>query len=189
MTTDWENPFGSAQDRLETSDAPAPAFAGAGSFDGDGGMDWGGLAQTQFQIEGVRFTVAKLPASQARALWRKLLHEAAKTPILESLGQVDLENPAQALIGVVKGILLLEPGFVVQMQDLLFSQVEYLKEGMARPRPLAGGEDVAFAGLEPADADEVLVRAFAVNFMPSLRRHASRLGSAGATFPQPSPRE
>ena len=129
----------------------------------------GNLTDTEFQIGGTRFFVAKLPAMAAFDLLEVIRHELGKSTSLR-LPDATSEGAVGSLLQMV---LSLDPSFVAYARKILFEKVEFSNHLSAR-QPLAGVEDTAFLDLEPVAIYEVLARALAVNFTASLESVVSK---------------
>ncbi len=130
------------------------------------------LTETEFEIDGTRFFIAKLPAMAAYDLMELIRHELGKSQAL-----VMPEGGEDATVsGLLRVVLSLDPSFVKMVRRKLFERVSFANARATKPQQLAGAEDMAFDGLEPVAVYEVLVRCLAVNFTPSLRALGSRFG-------------
>ena len=136
-----------------------------------------GLTDTDIEIDGTRFFIAKLPAMAAFDLMETIRHELGR-----SQAPAAPENAPDVLApSLIRVVLSLDPAFVSQVRRKLFERVSFSNQRAPTPQQLAGAEDMAFDGLEPVAVYEVLVRSLAVNFTPSLRALGSRLGGADLT--------
>ena len=133
-----------------------------------------GLTDTDIEIDGTRFFIAKLPAMAAFDLMELMRHELGKS----QSGAVSNDGSDAMLPGLINMVMSLDPAFVSQVRRKLFERVSFSNQRAPTPQQLAGAEDMAFDGLEPVAVYEVLVRSLAVNFTPSLRALGSRLGDA-----------
>ena len=129
----------------------------------------GNLTDTEFQIGGTRFFVAKLPAMAAFDLLEVIRHELGKSTSL----RVPDATSEGAVGSLLQMVLSLDPSFVAYVRKILFEKVEFSNHLSAR-QPLAGVEDTAFLDLEPVAIYEVLARALAVNFTESWQYAVSK---------------
>ena len=132
------------------------------------------LTDTEFEIDGTRFFVAKLPAMAAFFLLEQIRHELGKSQALT----IPEGAEEQTITALLKMVLSLDPAFVRLVRLKLFEKVSFSNARVTTPQPLAGAEDTAFDGLEPVAVYEVLLRCLAVNFLGSLRGLVSKLGDA-----------
>ena len=161
---------------------------GEGSDDQDG-EGWGLNDLTAFaekttvEMGETRFEIAKLPAKPAHRLWRETVNAATKTSLIDVVAKADrAEDPGvmgEIITTVIKGILGLDVDFLEHLQSQLFQHVRFTNANARSLQKVAGAEDTAFAGLEPVDIDELMVRAFAVNFTPSLLKIVSKVTALG----------
>ena len=128
------------------------------------------LTATEFEIDGTRFFIAKLPAMGAFALLEMIRHELGRAP---ALSMPEATSGADTM-SLLKIVLSLDPAFVRRVRSTLFEKVSFSNARAVDPQPLAGSEDMAFDGLEPVAVYETLLRCLAVNFTESLRAIASR---------------
>ena len=147
---------------------------------------------TDVEFGETRFHIGKLPAVQARRTGRELLHAIGETGLASSLGGLDVNDQAidaKALLILVQGVLTLDVDYLERLQTQVFSAVTFQNGSAATPQPVGPAQEMAFMTLEPVDVDELLLRALAVNFTPSLQRLASRLGAVAPATPPPNPSE
>ena len=104
------------------------------------------------------------------------LLERIREKMADTLGGIELEGPVTEL-DFFRSILGLEATFVESVRRELFMFVYFTNEAAQTRQRLGGAEDTAFEKLEPFAVYEVLLRALAVNFFPSL--HASGLLPSG----------
>ena len=126
------------------------------------------------QIGETHFLIDKLPAMQAWRVLERIRHELAKT-------EVTIPTNGQNPDALLRSVLSLDPAFVEGLRRDIFAHVRFTNARAQTPQQLASAEDMAFDGLEPVAIYEVMLRALAVNFMPSFREIGSRLGAGGLT--------
>lgn len=128
------------------------------------------LEEREFTIGGTKFAATRMGAMEG---WRTL------EMIRRALASSEVSGVGEA--SVLRAVLSLPVEFVDQVRKIMFRHVEFATADSTW-QPLAGAEDMAFSGLEPLAVYEVLARALAVNFMPSYREAASRLGLAAESL-------
>ncbi len=143
------------------------------------------LTATEFEIEGTRFFVGKLPAMAAFDLLEQVRHELGKSQSLAVPGG----GEDTGVLSILKVVLSLDPVFVKRVRTTLFEKVSFANARAASPQPLAGAEDVAFHGLPVAAIYEVLARALAVNFTESWEYAVSKLRDASLDSSPSGPSE
>ena len=131
----------------------------------------GKLTDTEFEIGGTRFFVAKLSAVAGFDLLEVIRHEIGKSGVLGK--EISDTTAADTNAMWLQMVLSLDPAFVAYIRKILFEKVEFSNHLSAR-QPLAGVEDTAFLDLEPVAIYEVLVRALTVNFTASLESVVSK---------------
>ena len=135
--------------------------------------------KTTVEMGETRFEITKLPAKPAHRLWRETVHAATQTTLIDAVSKADVADQpgvmAEITTIVIKGILGLDVDFLDHLQSQLFQHVRFTNASARTQQKVAGAEDTAFAGLEPVDIDELMVRAFAVNFTPSLLKIVSKV--------------
>ena len=132
----------------------------------------GNLTDTEFEIGGTRFFISKLPAVAGFDLMEVIRHEIGKSTSLRAPDATS-EGAGGSLLQMV---LSLDPSFVAYVRKILFEKVTFSNRLAVNTQKLAGAEDTAFGGLEPAAIYEVLTRALAVNFTASWEYAVSKLG-------------
>lgn len=138
------------------------------------------------------FRIHKMPARKAHRVWRETVHALGNSNLFPAIAAAvavsDDGNDKTVGLHVVRGLLTLDPDFLDGIQAAMFEYVMYTNANARSPQKVEGAEDTAFEHLEPFDFDEVFVRAFAVNFTPSLLKVGSKLfGTAqGQSSPNPS---
>ena len=128
------------------------------------------LTETEVEIAGTRFFIAKLPAMAAFDMMEIVRHELGRS----QAGALQNGEPDAMFPGLINMVMSLDPTFVSQVRRKLFERVSFANTRASTPQQLAGAEDMAFDGLEPVAVYEVLVRCLAVNFTPSLHALGSR---------------
>lgn len=147
----------------------------------------GKLTDTEFEIGGTRFFVAKLPATAGFDLLEVIRHEIGKSGALgKSIPDAASEG---SMISVVQMALSLDPAFVAYVRKVLFEKVTFATRLAVDPQRLAGAEDMAFGGLEPVAIYEVMARALAVNFTASWESVASKFQNVSLGSIQSAPSE
>ncbi len=135
------------------------------------------LQEAECEIGGTRFFFAKLAALDAWDLLERIRHEIGKTAAAAAPSVAD-DDTGMSLLQLM---LSLDPVFVRSVRDKLFERVSYANESAVTPQPLGRAEPMAFADLEPVAIYEVLARALAVNFLPSVRNLGSMLNGLSQT--------
>lgn len=129
-----------------------------------------GYDDPETTIGEVRFIFDRMGAMEG---WRVL--ESIRT----EMATTELPSGADAGESFIRMVMALSPAFIDRLRQTMFAHVRFSRSTNTLLR-LAGGEDMAFEGLEPIAIYEVLLRSLAVNFTPSWRDLASRLGLGGA---------
>lgn len=137
------------------------------------------------------FTIDKMPARKAHRVWRETVHAMGTSNLFPAIAAAVAANDSgdDKTVGlhVVRGLLTLDPDFLDRIQAQMFEYVRYTNANARSLQKVQGAEDTAFEHLEPFDFDEVFVRAFAVNFTPSLLKVGSRLLATGQGQSSPNP--
>lgn len=107
------------------------------------------------------FRFAKIPAMEAWTILEMIRVEVGRT-LDRQLGDTD----AQAVLRI---IMTLRTEFIGRLREAMFAHVTFSCR-LTDWQTLAGAEDTAFNGLEPAAVYDVLLRSLAVNFTESFRQ-------------------
>lgn len=149
-----------------------------------------GLHATEVRIGETLFTFAKplvLDGWGTIELLREGLSHAADLPLDVLL---DFDDGETMTVGdqvkfttLMVGVLSKLPRrLVVELQQRLFDNVQFVSTKAGSVRKLLGNEGLAFEGLEPGHVYEVMVRSLAVGFTASLPVLASLFGRAQASM-------
>ena len=130
------------------------------------------LAEPEFSLGQMNFIVTKLGSF---AGWR--ITEELRAQFV----QLAQTLPPGIGLGFEQALFSLPTTYVDRLRDQMFGTTQFSETGNPPWEKLAGAEDKAFKYLEPFHIYEVLMRAFAVNFLASLDASESlmeRLGVA-----------
>ncbi|MYD94709.1 MAG: hypothetical protein F4Y02_13685 [Chloroflexi bacterium] len=137
------------------------------------------------------FTIDKMPARKAHRVWRETVHALGTSNLFPAIAAAvaanDSSDDTSAGLHVVRGLLTLDPDFLDGIQAKIFEYVRYTNANARSLQKVEGAEDTAFEHLEPFDVDEVFIRAFAVNFTPSLLKIGSKVLATGQDQSSPNP--
>ena len=128
------------------------------------------LLAEEIRLGETRFYFSELRATENKPMLDQILHEVTSTNFAGIDPTVDWRQTAIRLIGGFS------PAFVQRLEAHLYRSVDFSRAGTTTRQQLAGAKDMAFDGLSPFDMYEVTARAFAVNFLRSLKGFLSRHG-------------
>lgn len=123
--------------------------------------EWAG--ETEFELDGVRFFIDKFSAMDGAREMERLRRMIGQA-------RVALPDGADGAAALIAALVHLPDIFDSGLVARHFARVRFAGQGATAPQPLAGAEDMAFAGSEPIAIYEVLARCLAVNFFESGRR-------------------
>lgn len=137
--------------------------------DAIGKVDLGAIVEPEFTIGGSNFQVKLLMPMEGYRVW-----EILRPHLFEPVSRIDVSVPMQnAVVAIVMG---LAPAIVETTRVTLFERIVYTNDTTRSPTVLSRNEDDAFKDAHALTIYEVLVRAFAINFRPSLEDLVSRFG-------------
>lgn len=136
------------------------------------------------------FVIEKMPARPAHRVWRETVHALGKSDVFAAVAAGVASGSASDVVlalHVVRGLLTLDVDFLDRIQAQIFEFVRFTNANVRSPQKVTGAEDTAVEHLDPYDIDELFVRAFAVNFTPSLRKIGSKLNEMDKAQSSPNP--
>ena len=140
------------------------------------------FAASDVTLGDVSFKIDKIPATAA---WDLL--EFIRISIAKSSHGIPNRPGAQLVEVLINAVFALPPGVVSQVRDKIFQRITFQKKSATTWQTLHKAEDTAFDDLEPIAIYELLARGLAVNFSPSLRDLALKLGEDLMNSPPPQP--
>ena len=142
--------------------------------------DLSGFAEdTTVRLGDTEFTIKKMPAALARRIWREILHAIGG---LDSMARV-LGSEAAGLsethmkLMLLQSVLALDVDFLEGIQKRMFAHVSYTNQMARTPQAVTGAEEMSLDLLDVIEVDELFIRAFAVNFIPSLLKLGTRVAA------------
>ena len=134
----------------------------------------------QFSINDTRFMMNKLPPMDGYRVW-----EPYRVEVFDRIQSIELEANTKSVVALAGLLLGVSEPVQERARQEMFKEITFQNETAVTPMVLAGNENIAFQGMEVAHVYEVFLRAFALNFMGSLRAIVSRIAQVRETLLPP----
>ena len=133
----------------------------------------------EFTLGNTKFSMHKLGPMEAYRVW-----EPYRVELFEKLSNLQLTADTKTVVALAGLLLGVSESVQERARVALFKGVVFQNKTAVTPMELAGNENVAFQDLEVSVVYEVFLRAFALNFIGSLREVVSRITRLLETLPR-----